>query len=123
MESMQEDSVESNKIHEIRLIVAGTRTFDDYVLMREKLDRIILGLQEDYSGAPVVIISGNAKGADQLGIRYAMERNLSFRRFPAQWHQYGKAAGPMRNAPDVSLREGRHSGAGCILGWKKPRNR
>lgn len=57
MESMQEDSVESNKIHEIRLIVAGTRTFDDYVLMREKLDRIILGLQEDYSGAPVVIIS------------------------------------------------------------------
>ena len=98
MESMQEDSVESNKIHEIRLIVAGTRTFDDYVLMREKLDRIILGLREDYSGAPVVIISGNAKGADQLGIRYAMERNLSFRRFPAQWHQYGKAAGPMRNA-------------------------
>ena len=49
--------MESNKIHEIRLIVAGTRTFDDYVLMREKLDRIILGLQEDYSGAPVVIIS------------------------------------------------------------------
>ena len=82
--------MESNKIHEIRLIVAGTRTFDDYVLMKEK--------REDYSGAPVVIISGNAKGADQLGIRYAMERNLSFRRFPAQWHQYGKAAGPMRNA-------------------------
>ena len=66
---MQEESVENNKIHEIRLIVAGTRTFDDYVLMKEKLDRIILGLREDYSGAPVVIISGNAKGADQLGIR------------------------------------------------------
>ena len=80
--------MENNKIHEIRLIVAGTRTFDDYVLMKEKLDQIILGLREDYSGAPVVIISGNAKGADQLGIR----------RFPAQWHQYGKAAGPMRNA-------------------------
>lgn len=90
--------MESNKIHEIRLIVAGTRTFDDYALMREKLDRIILGLREDYPGTPVVIISGNAKGADQLGIRYAMERNLSFRRFPAQWRQYGKAAGPMRNA-------------------------
>ncbi len=90
--------MENNKIHEIRMIVAGTRTFEDYALMREKLDRIILGLQEDYPGAPVVIISGNAKGADQLGIRYAMERNLSFHRFPAQWHQYGKAAGPMRNA-------------------------
>ena len=64
--------MESNKIHEIRLIVAGTRTFDDYVLMREKLDRIILGLREDYSGAPVVIISGIAKGGVQRGIRYAM---------------------------------------------------
>ena len=90
--------MESNKIHEIRLIVAGTRTFDDYVLMKGNLDLIILGLREDYPGASVVIISGNAKGADQLGIRYAMERNLSFRRFPTQWHQYGKAAGPMRNA-------------------------
>lgn len=28
--------MENNKIHEIRLIVAGTRTFDDYVLMKEK---------------------------------------------------------------------------------------
>lgn len=54
--------MENNKIHEIRLIVAGTRTFEDYALMKEKLDRIILGLQEDYPGAPVVIISGNAKG-------------------------------------------------------------
>lgn len=50
--------MENNKIHEIRLIVAGTRTFDDYVLMREKLDQIILGLQEDYSGAPVGLASG-----------------------------------------------------------------
>ena len=61
MELMQEENVENNKIHEIRLIVAGTRTFDDYVLMKEKLDQIILGLREDYSGAPVVIISGNAR--------------------------------------------------------------
>lgn len=58
--------MENNKIHEIRLIVAGTRTFDDYVLMKEKLDRIILGLREDYSGAPVVIISGNAKAAGPM---------------------------------------------------------
>ena len=62
MESMQEDSVNKNRIHEIRLIVAGTRMFEDYALMKEKLDRIILGLQEDYPGAPVVIISGDAKG-------------------------------------------------------------
>ena len=66
MELMQEENVENNKIHEIRLIVAGTRTFDDYVLMREKLDQIILGLQEDYSGAPVVIISVTQKAPISL---------------------------------------------------------
>lgn len=61
-----------NRIHEIRLIVAGTRMFEDYALMKEKLDRIILGLQEDYPGAPVVIISGDAKGggSDRHPIRH-----------------------------------------------------
>lgn len=58
--------MESNKIHEIRLIVAGTRTFDDYVLMKEKLDQIILGLREDYSGAPVVIIPVTQKAPISL---------------------------------------------------------
>lgn len=58
--------MENNKIHEIRLIVAGTRTFDDYVLMKEKLDRIILGLREDYSGAPVAFWDGKSRGTDNM---------------------------------------------------------
>lgn len=62
----------TNRIYEIRLIVAGSRTFHDYKLAKEKLDRIVFGLQEDYPGAQIVIISGDAKGADQIGIRYAM---------------------------------------------------
>lgn len=59
----------TNRIYEIRLIVAGSRTFHDYKLAKEKLDRIVFGLQEDYPGAQIVIISGDAKGADQIGIR------------------------------------------------------
>lgn len=55
----------TNRIYEIRLIVAGSRTFHDYKLAKEKLDRIVFGLQEDYPGAQIVIISGDAKGADQ----------------------------------------------------------
>lgn len=42
----------TNRIYEIRLIVAGSRTFHDYKLAKEKLDRIVFGLQEDYPGAP-----------------------------------------------------------------------
>lgn len=90
------------RINEVRLIVAGTRTFEDYAMAKEKLDRIVLGLQEDNPGAPVVIISGDARGADQLGIRYALDRGLAIRRFPAQWNQYGRMAGPMRNAQMMS---------------------
>ena len=71
----------TNRIYEIRLIVAGSRTFHDYKLAKEKLDRIVFGLQEDYPGAQIVIISGDAKGADQIGIRYAMERKL-----PLRWY-------------------------------------
>lgn len=48
----------TNRIYEIRLIVAGSRTFHDYKLAKEKLDRIVFGLQEDYPGAQIVIISG-----------------------------------------------------------------
>ena len=34
----------TNRIYEIRLIVAGSRTFHDYKLAKEKLDRIVFGL-------------------------------------------------------------------------------
>lgn len=65
----------TNRIYEIRLIVAGSRTFHDYKLAKEKLDRIVFGLQEDYPGAQIVIISGDAKGADQIGIRTPWNEN------------------------------------------------
>lgn len=56
----------TNRIYEIRLIVAGSRTFHDYKLAKEKLDRIVFGLQEDYPGAHIVIISGDAKELTRL---------------------------------------------------------
>ena len=45
----------------MKIIVAGSRTFDDYTLLKEKLD-FFLKNQKD-----VVIVSGTAKGADKLG--------------------------------------------------------
>lgn len=43
------------------------------------------------------IVSGTARGADQLGERYAAERGLSIKRFPADWDRDGKSAGYLRN--------------------------
>lgn len=74
-----------------KVIVAGSRTFNDYGLLKEKLDYYL----SNYNN--VEIVSGTAKGADQYGERYAKERGFSIKKFPAQWDKYGKKAGYLRN--------------------------
>ena len=88
----------SRNAEEIRVIVAGTRTFEDYSFAKEHLDRIIRGLQEDNPTKKIVMITGDARGTDQTGNRYAYEHGYSLQKFPAKWKTYGKAAGPIRNA-------------------------
>lgn len=46
----------------------------------------------------VEIVSGTARGADQLGERYAFEHGFPVKHFPADWDQHGKSAGYIRNA-------------------------
>ena len=77
--------------HLTRLIVNGSRTFDDYALLEKKLDAIISDLED------VEIVSGHARGADSLGERYAKEHGIPCKVMPAEWKKYGKAAGIIRN--------------------------
>ena len=87
----------TSPLNEIRIIVAGTRTFSDYELLRNKLDNFISELNQKYPGKQVAIITGAAKGADQLGSLYARSHNIPLKEFPADWNTYGRAAGPIRN--------------------------
>ena len=75
----------------LKVIVAGGRDFFDYKLLCKKL-YIILSKKEN-----VIIVSGEAKGADKLGERYAREHNLAISSFPAIWNQHGSRAGFIRN--------------------------
>ena len=75
----------------MRIIVAGSRNFDCYWLLESKLDFYIGDHQL------VQIVSGTARGADQLGEKYAENRGLSIERFPADWDTHGKRAGYIRN--------------------------
>lgn len=77
----------------MRVIVAGGREFNDYQLLKESLDIIFSNLNKE----ELVIISGTARGADQLGERYAMGNKIKLERFPADWNRFGKAAGSIRN--------------------------
>jgi hypothetical protein len=45
----------------------------------------------------IEVVSGCARGADQLGERWADERGYPVKRFPADWHKHGKRAGYLRN--------------------------
>lgn len=45
----------------------------------------------------VIIVSGTARGADQLGERYAERRGYTVERCPADWENYGRSAGMARN--------------------------
>ena len=80
---------------EFRVIIAGTRDFSDYQLLRDKCDAILSAKRQDSN---IIIISGTARGADRLGERYARERGYEIRQFPADWLNDEKKAGPIRNA-------------------------
>lgn len=75
-----------------RVVVAGSRHFEDYELLTERLDHL-LSKHDD-----VVVVSGTCRGADTLGERWAAEHGYPVERFPADWSSHGRAAGPIRNA-------------------------
>lgn len=75
-----------------RVIVAGCRDFTDYNFLESKLDNILANIDDE-----ICIVSGKAKGADELGERYAVKRNYQIVEYPALWDLHGKAAGPIRN--------------------------
>lgn len=78
-----------------KVIICGSREFDDYDLLKEKCDKILKRKVD--SGEDIVIVSGAAKGADSLGEKYAKERGYKLEKFPANWEKYGKRAGYLRN--------------------------
>lgn len=43
------------------------------------------------------VVSGTARGVDRLGERWARERGIPVRRFPARWNELGRRAGYVRN--------------------------
>lgn len=91
-----------------QVIVAGSRSFNDYSLLRSKLDKILQNVPE-----AIEIVSGTALGADRLGERYALERGFKLTRMPADW-SLGKKAGPIRNE---AMAKYVAPNGGCIMFW------
>lgn len=73
----------------MRILVCGHREFDDWQLIEETLD--------PYIEKGLVIIEGEAKGADFLARVWAKFNGVPYEAYPADWKTYGKGAGPIRN--------------------------
>ena len=88
-------------VRELRIIVAGSRGFKDYPLLRDTLiDYLEVMDDTDVVDNPsqVKFISGTAKGADILGEQFAYTYEYEVKRFVPDWNTYGKSAGYIRNA-------------------------
>lgn len=83
----------------MKVLVCGGRNYNDFNHVQTTLD----SLHKETTIS--LVISGAARGADTLGEQWAKMRNVPVERFPADWNEYGKAAGAIRN--QQMLAEGR----------------
>lgn len=75
----------------MKTIIAGSRTFNDYNLLKSKLDYY------RQNNTITQIVSGGAAGADTLGEKYSDENDIDLVIMRADWDTHGRAAGPIRN--------------------------
>ena len=87
----------------LRIIIAGSRFFEDYNLFESTMFKVLFHLNKEYPQYNILvinkeerlfkinpcnleIISGMAKGADTLAVRFANKYNLALKAFPADWN-------------------------------------
>jgi len=73
----------------MKLIIAGSRTFTDYQLLCRTLTPELLRITQ--------VLTGGARGAEQLGYRWAWKHQIKHQLFRADWERFGKPAGVRRN--------------------------
>lgn len=102
VKSIMSELYRESYLNSYRVIVAGSRGFFDYDLMRRELDELFW-VSSEFDDGDIKIISGMADGADSLAIRYADERKLTKILFPANWNKYHRVAGFLRNEDMLSV--------------------
>jgi len=89
----------------MRTIVAGSRTINDYSIVKEAIEN---------SGFDVSkVISGSSEGVDKLAEQWATDNGVEIERHPADWDKWGRSAGPMRNKEMADCADA------CIIVWDK----
>jgi len=87
----------------MKILVCGSRDLGDIGLVFNTLNSI-------HEKTPITfLVNGGANGADYLSTLWAQALDVEYKEYEADWDQYGKSAGPIRNAtmlrenPDTKL--------------------
>lgn len=94
-----------------RILVTGSRRWWDRWTLWRRLDQVL----EEHG--PLTIVHGAACGLDDLARWWADRRGQAHEPYRADWHTYGKRAGPRRNQEMVA------DGAAVCLAWPDPESR
>jgi hypothetical protein len=91
-------------IRMVKCAIVGSRHWENV----ELIDRIIAGAYKANPG--LVVVSGAGGNVDKRAAAYAREQHIPLIEFPADWQQYGVAAGLLRNSQIVEV-------ADCMLAF------
>jgi hypothetical protein len=110
----------------MRILVTGSRNWNDLDAIREAILAATIG----YRYENVTIVHGAANGADTIASQIADKLHMNQEAYPADWKEYGRAAGPLRNQEMVDLgadlclaflQEGSKGTADCIKRARRAR--
>lgn len=77
----------------MKVIIAGSRNITDKSVVLKAL------VEAGFRPSQITeIVSGTARGVDQLGEQIAQDFKIPAKRFPANWDEFGKSAGYRRNS-------------------------
>jgi hypothetical protein len=70
------------KQYKIKLLVFGGRNYKDYTHAYKVLDFFL----QNYTADEILIVQGDALGADKIGKDYAIEKGMDHDDYPADWN-------------------------------------
>jgi YspA, cpYpsA-related SLOG family len=106
----------------MKTIIAGSRSIQNPIVLRRAVKQSGFSITE--------VVSGGAKGVDQLGEAWAKANFIALQRFPANWDAYGKGAGMIRNEQManyadqlIAIWDGKSPGTGHMIGIMRQRGK
>lgn len=81
----------------MRILITGGRDFADQMLLYMALDRL------HHKHIITLVIHGDARGADRLSGKWAVDRGIEVMACPPNWNRCRRGAGPVRNREMLAL--------------------